>query len=311
LEEVGELSRTRPRLRAFENAVRSNSTTATGLLDDYLDSVADAVGELLLEATGYEPDFHEHVIASADRFLPIRNEFVSFVLFVAQYGRGEEPYEQIHRFFERLAQFRSQHDQMPGKSESGTDNIGYVLWELFLHTVAVLIARQRFSEANILLARPYFVSSGRHADSGALRSFGVFDPSLRSLDTPAQGFGRQARSIRNDLLEQRPQHPEISLRELVQADFVLGVRGHMDAKGDFDFPWDPRLLVYAHNQTTFEIFLRGASRQFFERLKVLLGVENKDELVERFGATRMPTIEGIWGTQRFENFLNLEHLATR
>lgn len=59
------------------------------------------------------------------------------------------------------------------------------------------------------------------------------------------------------------------------------------------------------------LFLRAASRQFFERMKPLLGVETKEGLVNQLKAARMPKMEGVWGNDRYERFLNVEQLATR
>lgn len=306
LEEEAQPSRTRPRLRAFENALRTSSPTALGLLDDYLESVDETIGEFGMQGSGYEPEFFDEVVARLTAFLPTRNEFVDFIRLLAQYARGDEPYDRLHRFFERLTRYTVEGDRT-------ADAIRFIVWELFLHTNAVLIRTERFAEAAILLRRPYFTPSAHRHDQGALRSFGVLDPTLDSVDrrSPDSGLYRKE-DPRGKILRERTPHPSVPFHELVQTDFVLGVRGALH-RGDssFDFPWYPRLLSYAHNQQTFELFLRAASREFFQRMKPLLGIGSVEELATGVERSRLPPVEGIWGDERYQRLLNLEHLATR
>ncbi len=71
------------------------------------------------------------------------------------------------------------------------------------------------------------------------------------------------------------------------------------------------MLSYAHNQQSFELFLRAASREFFQRMKLLLGIASVEELATGVERSRLPPVEGIWGDERYQRLLNLEHLDTR
>jgi hypothetical protein len=50
---------------------------------------------------------------------------------------------------------------------------------------------------------------------------------------------------------------------------------------DFGRPWYPNTLLYAGYSRTFELFARAASHKHFDILKQMLGVESKDDLIQK------------------------------
>ena len=59
----------------------------------------------------------------------------------------------------------------------------------------------------------------------------------------------------------------------MQADFVLFIRDHLD-RPEKTFHWYPETLLYV-NHGAFEIFARCKSNAYFEKAKVILGIESK------------------------------------
>ena len=85
--------------------------------------------------------------------------------------------------------------------------------------------------------------------------------------------------MRADLLKDRCKGSAIQFRHLQQADFVLFIRSR-SAPADLswhDHYWFPETLVYRHNGA-FELFARSRSKNYFDRVKALLGVKDKTEL---------------------------------
>jgi len=62
----------------------------------------------------------------------------------------------------------------------------------------------------------------------------------------------------------------------MQADFVLYLKDHLDRPDEY-FNWWPETLLYASNQhRAFEVFARSKSTRYFENVKILLGIEDKE-----------------------------------
>lgn len=314
LEDDLSLRQTIHKLRGVKNAIANNKPHARGLLADYFEALEEAFcGEKLAEPDGEVP-FDEHVVGSIERFQPYRDEFVDLMLLIGRYTDDPELYREVHSCFERLLQIKYS-SEMRGLPEHGTDNLSFILWELFLYAIAALIREKRFEHAAFLLGEPYFLSSTRYNSSRTTRTFETFDTYLRSIeDVRKHRLELRWITLAGHVLQQRAKHPQITFEQLVQADFLLGLRSllHPHAMSG----WYPRLLVYAENHDTFEVFVRGQARRYFDQLKLLLDVQDKEDLVRRIeqltAANRFPEVERFWGgADRYKRLINLDDLATQ
>ena len=121
-------------------------------------------------------------------------------------------------------------------------------------------------------------------------------------------------SLRADLLKERCQGTGINFRYLMQTDFILFMRAELYPEVLFPRWWPETLMYLGHFLGPFEIFARAESKQYFEKMKCLFGIQNPQDfkqLLEEYkqGKRELPR----W---QFESFnpallLNIEKLATR
>ena len=83
--------------------------------------------------------------------------------------------------------------------------------------------------------------------------------------------------MRADLLEQRCKGTGLEFRHLMQADFVLFLREWLDRPDERRW-WPETLLYVGRHDGPFEVFARSRSLVYFDRAKVLLGIDSKDAL---------------------------------
>jgi hypothetical protein len=106
----------------------------------------------------------------------------------------------------------------------------------------------------------------------------------------------------------------------MQADFILFIRDSLDSlhqkEGDKDWSrWWPITLVYTEYRTNpFEIFARAQQKEYFDKLKRILGIQNKaniDDLITAFrsGSIRVPNFGG-WGSFDPVSMMSYNSLAT-
>jgi hypothetical protein len=165
-----------------------------------------------------------------------------------------------------------------------------------------------------LLRQQYYVPPTITHDEGRLVPFCVFYNSLSSLEHRNKRLNLRRASLWADLLKDRCGGSRLDFRELMQADFVLYIRICMDILrlGGWR-QWWPETLIYAGDDGPFEIFARGQSKRYFQRIGAIFDVEEKDDLTplaEAFNTRRL--VSPQWGYYQVNAFklMGLSKLAT-
>ena len=98
--------------------------------------------------------------------------------------------------------------------------------------------------------------------------------------------------------------------DIMVADFVLYLRGHILGRG---CSWWPGTLLFADEDKVVELFARCQSKKFFDRVKVLLGVESKEELGERLRDIESHSWVPQWRWRRIvpSYYLGYHQIATK
>jgi len=305
--------KTTHKLHAFKDAVLKSKGYSTGSAEDYLNALEGAFDNFTLAVQKYDEPLDEVVLKRIGEFIPYRDEYIDFVLFVSKYGSDPRLYEVLHSFFAkllrfiRLAEYRNQYH----------DNHRLTIYEFFLYTIAALVKYEHFIQANILLARQYYDSSSSHGPdpSRNLYEYGVFSPSIDSIeDGVRRGIHSHRSNSITDLIRKRSTNNFISFQDLLDIDYALFIRNILGSIGFWS--WDPKLLSGARDILTLPLFIKGTSKMYFDKLRHLLNVQDKSELVGKFEklcqSNEFPSFPFIWGDkcQRHKNFMNLDRLDT-
>ena len=193
------------------------------------------------------------------------------------------------------------------------DNFRFIVHELYLYAIASFIRHERFETATALMNRHYYLPEHLVGDSNPMISFAVFRHHMRSLEHRNHRLALRRLSLRADLLEQRSRGSGIEFRDLMQADFVLFLRDQLDGS-NIAFHWWPETLLYASRQLgAFEIFARSQSAEYFERIKPLLHISDKEDLtalLEKVDRDGQPLLR--WGFEFISpgRLLGYERIAT-
>lgn len=295
----------------FQEAIMKAKPHVVGLATDFFEAFEGELETFRLEERDPDAAFDEQVFQNIKRFLPLRDEFIDFVLFINRYGSDARLWDELRDFFARCTRFLglSRYEQ---RSE---DNYRFLLWELFLYTVTGLVKDHRYSEAGALLSAPY--SDPERQDSGTrtmINGYGVFAREVRSLKEDRQRR-LQTRFYEPlaEILRERATHPKISFAELRDVDYALFLRYWLK-RGDRGtlLSWPPRTIGYTSDAPTLPLFARAQSKTEFAGLKLVLNVQDKDELVSRVQASKFPQFDSLWddGHDSHQLFMNLDQLDT-
>lgn len=295
------------------DAIRNNREYAKGALEEYFSTFSINLERFRI--TNKEGEFDDQVIDNIEKFLPFRNELIEIFLAIAQYRNTTETISLLHHFLESLMPYMDKPEGTQSWSDWDFDNFRFIVHEIFLYSIACLLKYECFNSVSYLLGQRYYIEDNAEYGKNVMVPFPVFGQYMKSLDHRNKRLQLQRRSIRADLLIQRSSISGISKRQLMQADLVLFLRDSFESmKGNRRHKWWPITLVYAEEfNGPFEIFARAQSKEYFDSLKCLFEINQKDDFIPLFDAFREDKIKiPRWEFSSFEPavLLGFEKLAT-
>lgn len=299
------------------DAIRNKPARAEGDIEEYCSIFVANFEKFGIKDSG--ENFDETVVKSVNDFLPYRNEFIQIVLAMARYAPNEELLNPIHHLLESIVHYMFRPIEVSGQITTYTqfefDNFRFVVHELFLYTIASLIRHERFDQAAYFLSSDYYAPRVEERNDDPMIPFTSFWQPMLTIHNRAQRLNDRRLGIRGQMLKERAVGAGIDFELVMQADFIASIRGDLEHT-DEDYRWFPETLVNTLGRTRpFEIFARGASRAYFERMKVLLGIEKPEDLrdlMEKY-ATGRPPRPARWEsmTVHAPTLLGFKKLATQ
>jgi hypothetical protein len=299
-------------LRRALDAIRNDKTYAIPATTEYLSTLAKELEKLRLDPKS-DP-FDEALVKSIDSFLPYRNEAISLFAALALHTDSPEVRTAVHRFFEEIIPYMEWPGTLSTYREWDWDNFKFIVHELFLYAVAIFIRQERFETAAFLTDNHYYLPTRKRLGDDPMPSFANIWQFMKSLELRNQRCNLRRLSLRADLLKERSTQSGVKWEHLAQADFVLFMRSKIDLGFHH---WRPDTLIFNSflhtTQAPFEIFARARSKAYFDRLKVMLGVDSKERLAEVVESIQGDPSYPRWGYESFNAaaLLGLEQLATQ
>lgn len=275
--------------RRAQDSIRNGRDNALPATREYFDAFSSELEKLRL-TSGHQQTFDDDVVKSIEEFIPYRDEMINILNNLAMYRFGNETYRMIHRLFEQLIPYLDKPPHINAWNESDFDNYAFLVHELYLYAIATMLKHDRFDAISVLTADFFALGDRRNDD---MVPFDILRRSLHSLTHRNSRLKLQRSSLRADMLKERCIGVPLQFTDIMQADFVLYLRGQLHQTGYRR--WFPETLLYiGRYRGAFEIFARARSASYFENVKKILGITDKQqlsELIESFesGARRLPT----------------------
>lgn len=305
------------KFRRALDAIRNNKGYCAGALNEYFETFTANLERFRLE--GGEGEFDDRVVQSIAELLPFRNEAIEIFLALAQYRNIPETHQQLQRFFEGLIPYMHRPEHVMRYQEWDFDNFRFTIHELFLYAAASFLKYECFDAVSYLLRHRYYWRGTPTSDK--MIPFSEIYETMKSLSHRNKRLELRRISLRADLLEQRARASGIPFSEIMQADFVLYVRDCFDSlRHQTDQTWIrqvwwPQTLIYSErHRGPFQIFARAESREYFNRVKCLFEIEDKEDFLPVFQAYQEQKLyipKWGWHSVNPAALLGYEQLATR
>lgn len=300
------------------SALRDGKSFADGAIEEFFTRFIEDLPRFKVTYTG-GGEIEKKVDLTFDSIslmLPYRDEAVQIFASLAQYSPGKSTAKSIHRFFENMIEYffppvlSTYHDW-------DRDNFKFLGRELYLYMVAAFIQHERYSELDYILSDNFFVRFGNNRFQNSLCDFSILCWSINSLEFKNKAQDLRKTSLPATLLKDRSGVAGLSFRDIMQADFILYIRNHINILDGLDSPsarWWPDTGVYVgHFADAFEMFVRGSSTRYYNRIQPIFG----DKEIQEFKSIILQMVkDGIspkfgWDTLPVAQLTGLEKLATR
>lgn len=294
--------RTSHKVSSFQDSVLKDKKISKGLLTDYLDTLLISLEDFRLETTENNTEFDERVLESITSFIPYRDEFIDLVDFICKYTEEDFYFEEIFEFLQNAIPFMYPPVKTTSWKPYWCDNYKFILNELFLYLIASMISNKRYLQTNIFLSDYYYFSTNSRPQKS---SFVEFYHRIESLDIIRnRRLKLNRKSVVVDLIKERATLKSVSFMEIMQTDFILFIRSIVSSL-EGQYPWNPTTLIYMWDGIPFDLFLKGQSRKFFNGIKILLDVDNKEELITKIQES---DLERLFNQSFMRSGINLREL---
>ena len=259
-------------------SIRNNNSNKYGSLKEYLNCFSENLESFRIKKSN-EKEIDELIVESIELFLPYRNEFIEIIKLLSIYEIDSTIIKHITSFFESLISYLTNTPNMQQWHAFDFDNFKFIIHELFLFCCAILIKEEYFLEVSKLLSIKYYCSDYQNYDQSRILHFSIFKNYLYSIKHRNERLKLNKLSLHADLLKKRSQSSGIDFTFLMQADFLLYIRGLFDVIrfGQSAF-WFPDTMLYFTYPKVFEVFAKSKSEEYFNKLKVIFDIESKEEI---------------------------------
>ena len=263
-------------------AIKAGADNRLGHIKEYLNVLSSGMEGLRIGQ--YTGEFDDAVVASIESFIPHLAQFTELLSAIVQYEAEENYADVLHKFFEKLIPYLHYPKGYSGWiDDTAFDNSKFIIHELFLSTIAILLREEKFDTVRYLVSNEYYVEP--YITQGKTQSlpYFAFWQYVGSINQTRSGRLKiNTNSLQTDILKDRTQYSKIDFQHILQADFILFMRAELVLPDSSRPAWCPVTFLYATD--TFRIFAKAESIKYFNRIKPLLGIDKKDDMLLLFDA---------------------------
>jgi len=149
------------------------------------------------------------------------------------------------------------------------DNFSFIIYELFLTSVACALKHENFAFAGALINQDYYAPAvTRRSDKSVVRFTMLQTLEIPTIDEISRRTNQQRASNRAHLISQRITGTDLTMADIGQADLVLALKARAS-----DDHWTPDTLLYADRYRALPIFARSRSKRYFAKVAEALTLD--------------------------------------
>jgi len=245
---------------------------------DFLTSAIEYADSLRVREKPTVEHIDEKILADLRTLLPLRDQLVDWLIIESSLSTPRFD-DMVTSFLESILSLKYRPQEITHWNIAWFDAHALFVYDMFLYVVAILIANDRYATIRHLFDMHYLLPDAeaqRGRDFVAYDEFYTYSEALKYRN---KRLKLQRSSLIADTIKERATHRDISFRDVMQAELVILLVTLLSN----DHRWYPHTLIYTgRGGTRFPLFVRAAQHRYFERLKIITGIDSGDELREKF-----------------------------
>lgn len=295
------------------DAIKNSKSYASGATTEYFETFASHLENSRLESSKINIDYSDAFLKNIEKFLPYRNQIIELIINLSKYNNVDIS-SLLYKLFESLIPYMSIPEHINSCNSIDFDNYKFIIQEMFLYCITILLKNERFQEVSDLIQQRYFMKKDSRSSESTTESSSIFCHTLNSLERRNERMQVKRTSIHSDLLKDRCIGTGITFEYLMQSDFLLFIVDSLQSQVHGNYQkWQPQTLVYLDYRKTFEIFAKGESKRYFNKIKCIFDVEKKEDfflMIEAFKQGKLHIPRWNFTTFNPSSLMGYENLNT-
>lgn len=263
----------------FLKVKNEESSSFKDWVERYLEKLIASLGQFKISFRGGNAkDLVDLIEKSIDSMQVVTNDFINFLETVS--ANEECKGEQFVDFFENLLQYYEDNNIALPTSDSVSylvnDNYRFFNYELFLSFASIMLKHQRFDIICDVVSADFCILSNRMGREVMPLNYVEFQKYNYTLDRFKKNLTNSNLISEAATLLKSKMDGKL-FEEMVEADILLYYLSLVYVKTEEVYDtWYPELSIY---NSSFTILPKLVSSRYFEKAKVLFGVDDKESFV--------------------------------
>lgn len=263
----------------FLKVKNEESSSFKDWVERYLEKLIASLGQFKISFRGGNAkDLVDLIEKSIDSMQVVTNDFINFLETVS--ANEECKGEQFVDFFENLLQYYEDNNIALPTSDSVSylvnDNYRFFNYELFLSFASIMLKHQRFDIIRDVVSADFCILSNRMGREVMPLNYVEFQKYNYTLDRFKKNLTNSNLISEAATLLKSKMDGKL-FEEMVEADILLYYLSLVYVKTEEVYDtWYPELSIY---NSSFTILPKLVSSRYFEKAKVLFGVDDKESFV--------------------------------
>jgi hypothetical protein len=217
------------------------------------------------------------VLEDIHKLLPIRDQLIDWLILESSFAQIPRFDNMLVEFLERVLALKYRPEEIKQWESWWFDPLCIFIYELFLYVNAILIKDDKFESLRNIFTTHFLLPESEMRSGHDFDTYLGFYGHSEALEYRKKRLKLNRISLLADTIKERATRRDITFRDLMQAELVLLLVSLLSN----DYPWYPNIIIYA-SYIRFPLFVRAAQHKYFERLKLITGIETGDMLREKF-----------------------------
>lgn len=277
---------------------------------DFIESCISYADDLRVRERPLVDSIGEKILEDTNKLQAIRDHLCDWVLFESEISEELTFSEALIDVLEKLRELKSRPPEINSWNDSWFEAHSVFVYETFLYIVAALIKTGAYKTLHEIFTSHYLLpTSDRYGQSHFVK-FDCFYGHSETLQAVLAPEGKRLYSPAAELIKRHADREDLPFQDIMQAELLTLLMAFITPETD----WYPQTLHYSSHGNGFPFFIRAAQHKYFEKLSIITGLDDADELREKVKTGHETHRVSQWHDFRFGgNFwssMNLDNLNT-